>query len=60
MTRDTGERTVVGEARLAETLEQVLLDLVRRHELGAEGTVEPWDGGDKDQNMSPPRPAIAH
>lgn len=42
--------------RLAETLEQVLLDLIRRHELGAEGTVEPWRrgwGGHKDQKMSP-------
>lgn len=36
--------TVVGEARLAETHEQVLLDFIRRHELGANGTVEAWRG----------------
>lgn len=47
-----GERTVVCEAHLAETLEQVLLDLIRRHELGAEGTVETWGGPHKDQSVS--------
>lgn len=32
---------VVGEARLAEAQQQMLFNLFRRHELGAERTVEP-------------------
>ena len=34
--------TVVGQASFAETAEQVLLHLLRRHILGAHGTVEAW------------------
>lgn len=45
--------TVVGEACLAETHEQVLLDFIRRHELRANRTVEAWRENTKRKHWGP-------
>lgn len=45
--------TVVGEARFAETHEQVLLYFIRCHKLGAYRTVEAWEENTKTRTWGP-------
>ena len=40
--REKSSLTIVGEAGLAQTHEEVHLHLVGGHRLGADGTLEPW------------------
>lgn len=49
--RNKRERTVVCEPRFAETHEQVLLYLIRRHKLGADRTVEACEEGGENKQQ---------